>query len=134
MVAEPVATTLANPLLLTVATKGFEEVQATCVVMSWLVPSEYVPEALNCMVLPAGMLGLAGVTDMEDRTTEVTVRVALPELFPEVAIMVEVPAATPVARPVLLTDATDVLDELQMTCMVISWLVPSEYVPVAANC
>ena len=38
------------------------------------------------------------------------------------------------ARPLLLTVATDVLDELQVTCGVISWLVPSEYVPEAANC
>ena len=134
MAVVPVAPAVAKPLLLTVATDVLEEAQVTCVVMSWLVPSEYVPEAANCLVFPAGMLGLAGVTDMEDRVAEVTVRVVLPELFPEVAIMVEVPAARPVARPVLLTDATDVLDKLQMTCVVISWLVPSEYVPVAVNC
>jgi hypothetical protein len=71
---------------------------------------------------------------MEVRIAEVTVRMVLPEVLPEVAIMVEVPAAAPVARPVLLTDATDVSDKLQMTCVVISWPVPSEYVPVAVNC
>jgi hypothetical protein len=85
-------------------------------------------------MFPAGMLGLAGVTDMEDSVAEVTVRIVLPELFPEVAIMVEVPAAIPVAKPLLLTDANEVLVELQMTCVVISWLVPSENVPVAVNC
>ena len=83
---------------------------------------------------PTGMLGLAGVTDMEDRVAEVTVRVVLPEIVPEVAVMVAVPAATAVARPLLLTVATDVLDELQVTCVVISRLVPSEYVPEAVNC
>jgi len=93
-----------------------------------------VPVAVNCLVLPTGRLGLAGVTAMEDRVARVTVRVVLPEIAPEVAVMVEVPAATAVARPLLLTVATDVLDELQVTCVVISWLVPSEYVPVAANC
>ena len=80
------------------------------------------------------MLRLAGVTDMEVRVAEVTVRVVLPEILPEVAVMVAVPTATDVARPLLLTVATDVLDEVQVTCVVISWLVPSEYVPEAANC
>ena len=83
---------------------------------------------------PAGMLGLAGVTDMEDKVAEVAVRVVLPEILPEVAVMVAVPAATAVARPLLLTVATDGLDELQMTCGVTSWFVPSEYVPEAVNC
>ena len=80
------------------------------------------------------MLGLAGVTVTEDRIAGVTVRVVFPEIFPEVAVMVAEPAATAVARPLLLTVATDVLDELQVTCVVISWVVPSEYAPEAANC
>jgi hypothetical protein len=80
------------------------------------------------------MLGLAGVTEMEDRVAEFTVRVVLPEILPEMAVMVEVPAATAVARPLPLTVATEGLDEVQLTCVVISWLVPSEYVPVAVNC
>jgi hypothetical protein len=72
------------------------------------------------------MLGLAGVTDMEDRVAEVAVRVVLPEILPEVAVMVAVPAEKAVARPLILTIATDVFDELQVTCVVILWLVPSE--------
>jgi hypothetical protein len=86
------------------------------------------------LVVPAGMLGLAGVTEMEDRVAEFTVRVVFPETLPEMAVMVEVPAATPVARPLPLSVATEGLDEVQLTCVVISWLVPSEYVPVAVNC
>jgi hypothetical protein len=85
-----------------------------------------VPEAANCLVFPAAMLGLAGVTDMEDRVATVTVRVVFPEILPEVAVMVAVPAATPVARPLLFTVAADVFEELQVTWVVISWLVPSE--------
>ena len=77
------------------------------------------------------MLGLAGVTDMEDRDAEITVRTVLPEEVPvekllgmvEVAVMVVIPGAMAVARPLLLTVATDVLDELQVTCVVISWFV-----------
>jgi len=81
------------------------------------------PVAVNCWVIPEGMLGivrLAGVTDMEERVAEFTVRVVLPEIVPEVAVMVAVPAATAVARPLLLTIATDVFNERQVTCVVIS--------------
>ena len=72
------------------------------------------------------MLGLAGVTAMEDSVAVVTVRTALPEIAPKVAVMVAAPGAMAVARPVLLTVTEEVLDELQMTCKVISVLVPSE--------
>jgi hypothetical protein len=84
------------------------------------------PVAVNCWVIPEGMLGLAGVTDMEERVAEVTVRVVLPEIVPEVAVMVAVPAATAVVRALLFTIATAVFDELQVTWVVILWLVPSE--------
>jgi hypothetical protein len=138
MVTVPPVTAVARPLLLTVATDVLDELQVTCVVTSRLVPSEYRPEAVNCWVMPTGMLALAGVTDREARVAKVTVRVALPEIVPEVtvmvAVMVAVPAATAVAKPVLLTVATDGLEELQVTCVVISWLVPSEYAPEAVNC
>jgi hypothetical protein len=134
MVAVPAATAVARPLLLTVATTLAEEFQLTCVVKSKLVPSAYVPEAANCWVTPAGMLGFAGVTDMEIRVAEVTVRVALPEIVPRVPVIVAVPAATAVAMPVLLTVATDMFAELHATCVVISKLVPPEYAPEAANC
>jgi hypothetical protein len=79
MVVVPAATAVARPLLLTVATDGFDELQVTWGVISWLVPSEYVPVAANCWLTPTGMLGLAGVTDMKDKVAEVTVRVVLPE-------------------------------------------------------
>ena len=134
MVAVPAATAVARPLLLTFATSVFDELQVTCTVVSWLVPSEYAPEAINCWVSPTGMLGLTGVTDMEERIAEVTMRVVAPEIVPEAAVMIGVPAAKAVARPLLRTVAADVLDERQVTCAVISWLVPSEYAPEAANC
>jgi hypothetical protein len=136
MVAVPSATAVARPPLLTVATDVMDELQVvTCVVISWLAPSEYVPKAANCRVFPTNSLGLAGAKDMEDRVAAVTVRSVLPEIVPKVAMTLQVPTARPVARPVLLLiDATDVSDKLQMTCMVISRLAPSEYVPVAVNC
>jgi hypothetical protein len=134
MIVAPAATAVARPLLLTVATNVFDELQVTCVVILKLVPSEYAPVAVNCWVTPTGMLGLAGVTDIDERVAEVTVRVVLPEILPEMAVMVAVPAEKAVARPPLLTVATNVFDELQVTCVVILKVVPSEYAPVAVNC
>ena len=135
MVEEPAATPVARPLLLTVAVGVLDEVHVTCVVIIWVVESEYVPVAVNCWMLPAAMLAVAGVTAIEDSVAAaVTVRVAVPEILPEVALMVEVPAALAVARPLLAIVAVVVLDEVQVTCVVINWVVPSEYVPVAVNC
>jgi hypothetical protein len=47
---------------------------------------------------------------------------------------VEEPAATPVARPVPEIVATDVFEELQVTELVMTPVLESEYVPVAVNC
>jgi hypothetical protein len=64
---------------------------------------------------------------MEARVVEVTVRVVLAEeIFPEVAVMFVLPDTTAVARPLVLTVATTGFDERQVTCVVISRLVPSE--------
>ncbi len=63
---------------------------------------------------------MVGVTEIEDRVAEVTVRVVLPEILPAVAVMLEVSVARAVTRPLLLTVATGVLDELQVVCMVMS--------------
>ena len=90
--------------------------------------------ALICLVPPTGMLESVDVTDMEDRIADLTVRVMFPEILPEMAVMVAVPVATEVATPMLLTFATDVFDDLQMTWVVISRLFPSAYAPVAVNC
>jgi len=90
--------------------------------------------AVNCSVTPIVKLGVMGVMDMEERVAEFTVKVALPRILPEAAAMVAVPGATVVASPLPLMVATDVFEEPQETCVVISWLVPSEFVPVAVNC
>jgi hypothetical protein len=63
---------------------------------------------------------------MDDRVAELTVRVVFPEMLPKVTVMVVVPAETAVARPLILTVATDMLEEVQPTWVLISWLVPSE--------
>jgi hypothetical protein len=78
-----------------------------------------VPVAVNWWVAPTVMLGVVGVTDMEIRVAEFTVKVVLPEILPEVAVMLVEPAEKAVARPLLLTIATAVFDERQVTCVVI---------------
>ena len=65
MVLEPWVTLLARPLALIVATPGDKEFQVTMADMSWLEPPESEPMAENCWVVPAGIVGLIGVTVIE---------------------------------------------------------------------
>ena len=62
-----------------------------------------------CVPLPALRVAVAGETVMPVSVALVTVRTLVADMVPEVAVMVEVPAATPVARPVLDTVAIAVL-------------------------
>lgn len=50
------------------------------------------------------------------------------------ALMVEVPAETPVARPDEIIVATLASDDVQLTCLVRSRLEPSLKEPLAVNC
>jgi hypothetical protein len=134
IVADPVATEVASPLdppaLLTVATPVSDELQVADAVKSWVVLSEYVPVAVNCCFVPRAMLGLVGVTAMDTRMAGVTVSVVVPLILPDVAVIVADPVATEVASPLdpsaLLTVATLVSEELQITDAVTSCLVLSE--------
>ena len=57
--------------------------------------------AVNCLLPLAGMENGAGVTAIDTTVAAVTVKVAAGEVTPpKVAVMADVPAATPVARPV----------------------------------
>jgi hypothetical protein len=68
----------------------------------------------------------------------VTFSVVKPEMLPDAAVIVVVPAAIEAALPfepaVLLIVATDISDEVQVTDVVRSFVEWSEYEPVAANC
>src|SRR5580693_2661561 len=55
-------------------------------------------------------------------------------MLPEIAVILVVPVACAVARPLLLSVATLVLDEFHVTSPVISVVVPSVNVPIALNC
>jgi hypothetical protein len=103
IVVEPSATDVASPLepavLLIVAKDPVEELHVTDSVIFCVVLSEYVPVAVNCFVVPFAMLGLVGVTAIEDSVAFVTVRVVVPETGPRVAVIVVGPTATDVASP-----------------------------------
>ena len=108
MVAVPVPAPVASPAALIVATFVSDDDQVAVEVTLPVVPSLYVAVAVNCWVAPSAMLGLAGVTAMDDNVAEVveTVSVAVPLTPVTVAVMVVDPAATPVARPAALIVAT----------------------------
>ena len=89
---------------------------------------------MNCWFVPAAIDGLAGVTAMLWRVAAVTVSTVEPLTSPRVALMLDVPAATPWARPAALIVATEVVAEAQVTGPVRSAVEASRYVPVAVNC
>ena len=74
------------------------------------------------------------MSEIEVNTAAVTVSVAEPLIVPEVAVIVAVPCATLVAKPLLLTVATEVADDVHVAVLVNVCVVPLLYVPVAANC
>ena len=138
MVVVPTATEVTKPFvpaaLLIVAVAVLEELHVADAVRFCVVPSVYVPVAVNCIVLPRAIEGLTGVISIETNWAAVTVKVVLPAIAPDVAVIVVEPTASDVARPLLLIVATPVFDELQTTCPVKSCVVASVNVPVAINC
>jgi hypothetical protein len=115
MVAFPFCKLAASPALLTVAADVADEVQVTLAVRFCVLPSLYVPVAVNCCVSPAATEAALGLTAIEISTGAVTVNPAVPLIVPAVAVTVVAPCVTPVATPLLLTIATPVVDEVHCT-------------------
>jgi hypothetical protein len=67
--------------------------------MSVVLPSEKIPLAANACVWPVATDAVAGVTTIDVSIAEVTVATAVPVLDPMVAVIDELPAATPVTKP-----------------------------------
>ena len=79
IVALPVAATaVTRPEVLTVAIPAFEEDQVTPALSVCVVPSEYVPVATSCWVVPFGKVRGDGVKLIETSAAGLTVRVVLP--------------------------------------------------------
>ena len=75
---------------------------------------------------PIGTVAVAGVTAIELNVAAVTVKVAEPDLPPNVAVIVAVPIDSPVATPGDRTVATRGLPEVQRTVSLMLTTVPSE--------
>lgn len=73
------------------------------------------------------------VTVMETKDAAVTVSETLPATLPDVAVIVAAPSDIAETRPLLLTVATVVVPDAQVTQDVMLYDVPSEYAPVAVN-
>jgi hypothetical protein len=126
-----------RPLTVIDATLFFEELQVTVPVMFCVLPSENVPVAVNCCTVPRGMDAFTGVTAIETKVALVTVKAAPEETLPDVAVIVEVPAAIPIASPgtpFTLMLATDRFADVHCTDPVTFFVLPSVKVPIAANC
>ena len=90
---------------------------------------------MNACVIPTAIPALPGLIEIE--TSESVADTVTPVEFvivPELALMLAVPAAAPVTRPLALTTATEEVSEAQRTDCVTSCVLPSVKVPVAANC
>lgn len=113
---------------------GSDVVHNTLEVRLRVPPSLNVPVAVSCKVVAWAMLGFAGVIAIEDKFAAFTVSEAPPLTAPSVAEMFVVPILSPVASPLTVIEATLVADDFQVTTSVTSCMLPSEKVPMAANC
>jgi hypothetical protein len=89
---------------------------------------------VSCCVRPLVIKGFAGVTAIDCRVAVVTVSTVEPTTDPNVALIVLVPTASPVARPPALILAVAGVPEAQVTEAVRLCVVLSVYIPVAVNC
>jgi hypothetical protein len=89
---------------------------------------------VNCCVFPAATDGFAGVTAIDDRVAAVTVNVVDPTTLPLVALIVDVPTFTAVAKPSALIVAFAGVPEAHVTLLVKFCVELSLNVPVAINC
>ena len=118
-----------------VATDGVAEAHVTWLVRFCVVPSVYVPVAVNCWVAPLAIDGFAGVTAIDCSVAAVTVSVVdAADRHRRGRRDRRVPAASSVARPAAVIVATVVVAEVHVTWLVRFCVVPSVNVPVAVNC
>src|SRR5271154_1854511 len=87
IVEVPTPAPLARPAALIVAVVVVPEDQVTLDVRFCVVPSLNVPVAVNCWVAPLVIEGFAGVTAIDCNVAAVTVRVADPEIDPDLALI-----------------------------------------------
>ncbi len=112
-VAVPSATEVTRPASETVAMVESDVVHAT-VAPEIVDPAAFLTVAVSWVVSPSARK-LSSVSDSSRLAGTATVTAAVPFADPEVAVIVAVPSATEVTRPLEDTVATDALDELHVT-------------------
>lgn len=124
IVVVPVPTLVTNPFTSTVATPVAVDDQVNDV-SNCVLPSSKFPTALNCSVVPAAIEELDGLTEIEIKCAGTTVSTELSLNDPIVAVIVVVPDASVVAKPLPFTLATEDEEEVQVTPLLKSELLPS---------
>jgi hypothetical protein len=121
-----------------IATVASDELQLTTEVTSCMLPSVYVPVAVNCWLVPSAIAGVCGLIAIDISAAGFTVSVAAAltpfELIPIVVVPVPSVLANPAVPAVSLIVATVAVVELQCPLCVTSCVLPSVNVPVAVNC
>jgi hypothetical protein len=140
MLAFPGATPVAKPAAEMVVIPGFELAQVALAVTSTVLPSVYSAVAVNCCVAPTAkpdttlrdieMEDIVGLVSGSD-TFIVNTGLVTPELVTVISV---VPAALPVAKPMVEIVATVGTELSHVPVKVTSSVDPFEKVPVAVNC
>lgn len=120
MVAVPALTAVTFPEVLTVATDVFEDFQLTFLFVA--VNGETVAVRVSDAPSVRVNVDLFRLTPVTETVAALTVTVQLAVFVPSsvVTVIVAVPALTAVTLPVLLTVATDVFDDLQLTFLFVA--------------
>jgi hypothetical protein len=136
IVSSPAATPLTRPVAFTVATLVFDDDQLPESVISFVLPSLNFPVAVKYTGAPRTTNAFEGVTAIETTLDGPgpTVRTVAELTDFEVAPILLSPCATPVAIPEPLIVATAVFEDVQLTELVRSCLLPSLNVPSAVKC
>jgi hypothetical protein len=93
MLDVPIAAPVASPPDVIVATPGADELHVTDELRCFVLPSVYVPVALNRNESPTGTVPFAGVTAMDTSAGGPTATVVEPHTEPAQPLTVAVPAA-----------------------------------------
>jgi hypothetical protein len=133
MDAEPAATPVATPELVTVATPVFVDVQEMTRPVN-VPPAESRVVAVNEAVPPTAILAVAGVTVTDATGTTITVRTDVSAFVSLVAMMETEPAATPLATPEPFTVAIAVFVDRQVTTRPFSTLPDASRIVALKDC
>ena len=118
----PLAAADARPAEFTAATVDDEDVQVTEFVRSCVLPSENVPMACNCCLVPGAINGLPGSTAIETNPIPVPLKLRICGLLLPLSVAVTVPVRGPAAAGVnvtVITQLEPLVNELgQLFCCV----------------